>query len=171
MLLTAVAHLRRQPGAAEASEADRNVRWRAAILGTWSGPGWSPVQSLASVLISIQSLMNAKPYHNEPGYELAQDPRDVENYNDCIRHETLRVAVCDMVGDTVMARTLPEPLRKLCRDLFVSFFEGYEMTCAGCIERGKDARMLSQPLTDHSVLLQVPERERPPPSPPRTVPL
>ena len=30
------------------------------ILGTWSGPGWSPVQSLASVLISIQSLMNSK---------------------------------------------------------------------------------------------------------------
>ena len=37
------------------------------ILGTWSGPSWSPVQSLSSVLLSIQSLMNEKPYHNEPG--------------------------------------------------------------------------------------------------------
>lgn len=36
---------------------------------TWSGPAWSPAQSLSSVLISIQSLMNEKPYHNEPGFE------------------------------------------------------------------------------------------------------
>ena len=38
------------------------------ILGTWAGPGWSPAQSLSSVLLSIQSLMNARPYHNEPGH-------------------------------------------------------------------------------------------------------
>ncbi len=87
-------------------------------------------------------------------YELAQDPRDVENYNDCIRHETLRVAVCDMCGDSEMSRSLPDPLRKLCRELFLSFFESYEMTCVGCIERGKDAQLLNQPLTDHSVVLQ-----------------
>ena len=36
---------------------------------TWSGPAWSPAQSVSSVLISIQSLMNEKPYHNEPGFE------------------------------------------------------------------------------------------------------
>ena len=36
---------------------------------TWSGPGWSPVLSLTSVLVSIQSLLNEKPYCNEPGYE------------------------------------------------------------------------------------------------------
>jgi len=36
---------------------------------TWSGPAWSPALSLSSLLISIQSLMNEKPYHNEPGFE------------------------------------------------------------------------------------------------------
>ena len=36
---------------------------------TWSGPAWSPAQSLSSVLISIQSLLNENPYHNEPGFE------------------------------------------------------------------------------------------------------
>lgn len=39
------------------------------ILGTWSGPGWTQVQTLLSTLLSIQSLMNATPYHNEPGFE------------------------------------------------------------------------------------------------------
>lgn len=37
------------------------------ILGTWEGPRWTPVHSISSVLLSIQSLMNEKPYHNEPG--------------------------------------------------------------------------------------------------------
>lgn len=36
---------------------------------TWSGPSWSPAQSLSTVLLSIQSLMNEKPYFNEPGFE------------------------------------------------------------------------------------------------------
>lgn len=36
---------------------------------TWSGPAWSPAQSLSSILISIQSLLNERPYHNEPGFE------------------------------------------------------------------------------------------------------
>lgn len=39
------------------------------ILGTWQGPAWLPSQSLSSVLMSIQSLMNSNPYHNEPGHE------------------------------------------------------------------------------------------------------
>jgi len=41
----------------------------AVIHRTWSGPAWSPALSLSSLLISIQSLMNEKPYHNEPGFE------------------------------------------------------------------------------------------------------
>jgi len=39
------------------------------VYSTWSGPAWSPALSLSSLLMSIQSLMNEKPYHNEPGFE------------------------------------------------------------------------------------------------------
>lgn len=39
------------------------------IFSTWSGPSWSPAQCISSLLISIQSLMSEKPYHNEPGFE------------------------------------------------------------------------------------------------------
>jgi len=35
------------------------------ILGTWDGPAWSSAESLASVLLSIQSLMCPKPYHSK----------------------------------------------------------------------------------------------------------
>ena len=43
------------------------------IIGTWLGPKWLPSQTLSSVLLSIQSLLNEKPYHNEPGYEEVSD--------------------------------------------------------------------------------------------------
>jgi len=42
------------------------------ILGTWSGPSWTEIQTILSTLLSIQSLMNEKPYHNEPGHEHAK---------------------------------------------------------------------------------------------------
>ncbi|KAK0150863.1 Ubiquitin-conjugating enzyme E2 Z [Merluccius polli] len=44
----------------------RNGKVCLSILGTWTGPAWSPAQSISSVLISIQSLMTENPYHNEP---------------------------------------------------------------------------------------------------------
>ena len=39
------------------------------ILGTWSGPKWSPVMTLSTVLSSIQSLLEANPITNEPSFE------------------------------------------------------------------------------------------------------
>jgi len=47
---------------------------------TWSGPAWSPAQSLSSVLISIQSLLNEKPYHNEPGFEQVCAPVEESDF-------------------------------------------------------------------------------------------
>jgi len=67
------------------------------ILGTWEGPAWSSAESLSSVLLSIQSLMCAKPYHNEPGFENVRDAAAVTRYNEYISYETLRVAVVGMI--------------------------------------------------------------------------
>ncbi|XP_054271002.1 ubiquitin-conjugating enzyme E2 Z-like [Macrosteles quadrilineatus] len=93
------------------------------ILGTWEGPGWSPAQSLTSVLISIQSLLNEKPYHNEPGYENGRSSV-VERYNQLIQHETLRVAVVGMLDDDYSIN-LPQPLRQVMENYFVSNYETY----------------------------------------------
>lgn len=69
------------------------------ILGTWRGnPGeeWSSAQGLESVLLSIQSLMSQNPYENEPGYESVKKHEDMpKKYVAKIRHETIRVSVCD----------------------------------------------------------------------------
>lgn len=39
------------------------------ILGTWSGPKWSAVMTVSTVLSSIQSLLEENPITNEPGWE------------------------------------------------------------------------------------------------------
>lgn len=75
----------------------RSGRVCLSILGTWEGPAWSSAESLSSVLLSIQSLMCPKPYHNEPGYESRGDESTVNAYNDYIKYETLRTAVIGML--------------------------------------------------------------------------
>jgi len=116
------------------------------ILGTWTGPSWSPVQTLGSVLLSIQSLMNEHPYHNEPGFE-APNIFESRKYDDCIRHETLRVAVCEMAGDTSTSRSMPEKLRSIVNSLFPAFVDCYEITCVE--NMAKDGRVIEDPFGEN----------------------
>jgi len=78
------------------------------ILGTWraESPGeqWSAVQNIQSILLSIQSLMHDKPFHNEPSFEVDDGSGDVERYNEKIAHESLRVAVIEVMEDTFANR-------------------------------------------------------------------
>ncbi|CAG5127205.1 unnamed protein product [Candidula unifasciata] len=96
------------------------------ILGTWAGPSWSPAQTLSTVLISIQSLMNEKPYHNEPGFKHERTSGDSKHYNDIIQHETLRVAVCDMIEGGIR---IPDTLRAVMESSFPDYYKYYQQVC------------------------------------------
>ncbi|KAK9365760.1 ubiquitin-conjugating enzyme/RWD-like protein [Lipomyces kononenkoae] len=71
------------------------------ILGTWRGEAgeqWSSAQGIESVLLSIQSLMSANPFENEPGYEAGGQKeknykKDQERYCQKIQHETFRISI------------------------------------------------------------------------------
>ncbi|OCT62149.1 ubiquitin-conjugating enzyme E2 Z-like [Xenopus laevis] len=104
----------------------RNGKVCLSILGTWTGPAWSPAQSLSSVLISIQSLMTENPYHNEPGFEQERHSGDSKNYNECIRHETIRVAVCEMLEGKCQC---PDALRSVMEKSFMEYYDFYEAVC------------------------------------------
>eukprot|EP01122_Echinamoeba_exundans_P007647 TRINITY_DN2398_c0_g1_i1.p1 TRINITY_DN2398_c0_g1~~TRINITY_DN2398_c0_g1_i1.p1 ORF type:complete len:897 (+),score=244.48 TRINITY_DN2398_c0_g1_i1:337-3027(+) len=96
------------------------------ILGTWSGPSWTSVQTMYSTLISIQSLMNGAPYHNEPGYEEEKTKGDVEAYNKIIQHETLRVAVCGMLERPTTEGMFMDEMKehfRACFDKYVALAE------------------------------------------------
>ena len=64
------------------------------ILGTWTGPKWSSVQTLRSVLLSIQSLLDEYPIINEPGWEETKnnDSKSIE-YNEYITYHNYDFAV------------------------------------------------------------------------------
>jgi len=67
-----------------------------------------------------------------------------KNYNDCIRHETIRVAVCDMMDSTIM----PEPLKSVMFSLFPSFVESYEVSCLSSLV--KDGQPLVDPFGNNT---------------------
>ncbi|KAL0206939.1 hypothetical protein P9112_012650 [Eukaryota sp. TZLM1-RC] len=68
------------------------------FLGTWQGPGWVATMSLLSCLRSIQGLiLTSNPIVNEPGWESTTDTHKIRSYNQMLAHETLRVAVIQMV--------------------------------------------------------------------------
>ena len=69
------------------------------ILNTWSGPQWTSCQSLKSVLLSLQSLLNENPLQNEPGFENVIDERH-KSYNKIIEHENINIAIIRMIKNT-----------------------------------------------------------------------
>jgi len=113
------------------------------ILGTWSGPSWSPAQCISSLLISIQSLMSEKPYHNEPGFEHERTSGDSKTYNEIIKHETLRVAVCEMLENE---NSCPKQLREVMIKQFFDFYDYYVDVCTD--NSNKDGQQMIDPFGD-----------------------
>ena len=70
------------------------------ILGTWSGPGWTSVMNLRSVLLSIQSLLHEFPIINEPGYEeTKQDDKMSISYNHYLIYYNYKVAIMNVLNN------------------------------------------------------------------------
>jgi ubiquitin-protein ligase len=64
------------------------------LLNTWQGEPWSGVQSLSSILHSIQTaVLNEEPLRNEPGYAQTNFVADLAIYNRMIFHATLETAI------------------------------------------------------------------------------
>ena len=57
------------------------------ILNTWSGPKWTTVMHIGSILLSIQSLLDENPLHNEPGFENEIGGRN-DTYNEIVLYDT-----------------------------------------------------------------------------------
>ncbi|KAL1441484.1 hypothetical protein MTO96_008456 [Rhipicephalus appendiculatus] len=63
------------------------------ILGTFSGPQWSPGLSLGSLLVSIQSLLTDNPYYDRLfRINDATTRKRADDYNVYIRYQVVRVA-------------------------------------------------------------------------------
>lgn len=70
------------------------------ILGTWTGPKWSAVMNISTVLSSIQSLLEENPITNEPGFEkcsLTEGSR-AEAYAEVVRFRLLAFALPGLIS-------------------------------------------------------------------------
>ncbi len=59
------------------------------ILGTWSGPKWTSIMDISTVMLCIQSLLDKHPLHHEPGQENNMGKMN-SIYNDVILYNTIQ---------------------------------------------------------------------------------
>lgn len=59
------------------------------VINTWSGPKWTSIMHIGGVLLTIQSLLDENPLHNEPGFENENSPRNTI-YNEIVQYDTFR---------------------------------------------------------------------------------
>ncbi|KAG6015567.1 hypothetical protein E4U54_003358 [Claviceps lovelessii] len=138
-----------------------NIYANGKVCLTWRGERgeeWSSAQGLESILLSIQSLMSANPYENEPGFEDAHEESDKiaqKHYVQKIRHESLRISVIQRLEgylgltpankfsapapkrfeqcDDEDATVAFEPFKDLCKRRFLWYYQSY----LAAIETGK----------------------------------
>lgn len=65
------------------------------ILNTWHGEKWTGCQTISSVLLTLCSLLNEKPFLNEPG-QLETSP-GFNEYHKSIEFMNIFFSICDMI--------------------------------------------------------------------------
>ncbi len=92
------------------------------LLNTWQGEQWSGIQSLSSILQSIQTaVLNEEPLRNEPGYSAMTRHADFEPYKRMVFQAVLQTAIL---------KTLVEP-----PDYLVPVYDG--ILAAAVAARGR----------------------------------
>ena len=68
------------------------------FLGTWSGPKWTSIMDISTILLSIQSLLDENPLRNEPGYENIKGVLN-DTYNNIIDYNSINSLIIDQYND------------------------------------------------------------------------
>ena len=84
------------------------------ILNTWHGPGWTSVQTLSSILLSIQSIMNEHPIQNEPGWETEEGNKSKE-YNNVIGFYNMHSSIIHALSKDIFGY-------EVFKDIMISYF-------------------------------------------------
>ncbi|VDN16097.1 unnamed protein product [Dibothriocephalus latus] len=83
--------------------------------------------------------MNQGPYYNEPGYANQRSPDASKRYNDIIKHETLRCAVCDVLERKYY---IPDELYAVSKGAFENYHAYYQSICEANLS------LSGQPMSD-----------------------
>jgi len=102
------------------------------ILGTWSGPKWTSIMDITTVLLTIQSLLDKNPLHHEPGQEKNVSHTNTL-YNEIIRYESYNTLLLKNYFDThelfaSFKEEMDNELNKVGRETIIKKVKDY---CSG----------------------------------------
>ena len=87
------------------------------ILGTWSGPSWTSIMTLRSILINIVALLDNEPLLHEPGYNNQKGCAASKAYTEYVEHSSLRQIVVTL--ERYVKEGLKDTPLKLFEDVLV----------------------------------------------------
>jgi ubiquitin-protein ligase len=70
------------------------------VLNTWEGEKWSSIQTIRSILLTLQSILTSNPLLNEPG--IKENHRDIPVYNEIISYVNINTAIIDIINKKIM---------------------------------------------------------------------
>ena len=70
------------------------------ILNTWEGEKWSSIQTIRSILLTLQSILTSDPLLNEPG--IRETHKDMTPYNEIITYVNINSAILDIINKKIM---------------------------------------------------------------------
>ena len=99
------------------------------ILGTWSGPKWTSIMDISTVLLVIQSLLDNNPLHHEPGQENNKTKQN-ELYNEVIKYESI---------NTLLIKNITEPMEPfhIFHEQMIKEFNIYHESISRFLESNK----------------------------------
>jgi ubiquitin-protein ligase len=104
------------------------------ILGTWSGPQWTTIMDIGSVLITIQSLLDNNPLDHEPGFS-GKLSDNHKNYSKVVSYEKYRTLIIKNIFDT--------PTEFMCfKDIINTHYEEKKDKIYSSIKKNKNSTII-----------------------------
>jgi len=104
----------------------RNGKVCISIINTWNGPTWTPCNTIASTILSIQGMVLTKhALKNEPGYDKSSK-KTLDEYDNIISYGALNIGVLDMIENVPNKFKKFQPIMK---DFFMKKYEWFMNEC------------------------------------------
>ena len=97
----------------------KNEKVCLSLLNTWKGEGWTSCQTIMSVLLTLQSIMDNKPLLHEPG--LTEKHLDFSTYNEIVKYRTTQIAIARILTKTIY----PEITQMFWSEIIDNFKKNY----------------------------------------------
>lgn len=93
------------------------------ILGTWSGPIWTPCMTITTIALTIQSIMTDNPLTHEPAYyEASAETTECKNYKEIVTYANLIGGVIHMIQNIPIGFN---NFQKIINNYFITHFKNY----------------------------------------------